>query len=615
MTRQGRAAAVCLALTFGAALAAQERTVTGTGRIDGRVELMNDGGPVRRAIVTLGGDLPRSRSAISDDSGRFSFANLPAGRFTLAATRPGFITSSYGAKAPGQTGTRFALASGRHVADAVIRLARAAAITGAVRNEHGEPVPNVRVTALPLRRLDARASALVNVGLAPDPSISAVTDDRGVYRLWGLPAGSYLVAASLQLLVSEAIERVTSAEMDARFAEAQRTLGRLGGAPPLASVGGRGPASAASPAADPRHGYSPIFYPGTLSAAHAQPIVVEFGNERTGIDIPFTITPAVRVEGLVISGGGPWPRLQLTLTMDTPVALPFRVQRRPALTLDPPTPTATSTGFHFTGVTPGRYTVIARTVPGGATLWASAEVDVSAGDVAGVQLALRPPIRLTGQVRFDGSAPRPPDLMKVPVSLGRATAEAGDVLGFNPAMFQALPSGSTVVEDDGSFSIYSVYSGLFRISAAVPGDTIWRLRSATLSGRELLDDLLVVTPDQRVDITGVVLTFSDRHTEITGTLQTPAGAPAPEYFIVVFTTERRWWRPDGRRLAFARPATDGQFSVRDLPPGEYYIAALTDLDTATWQTPEFLDQVVPGALSLTLGENETRTQDLRMAYE
>jgi hypothetical protein len=194
-------------------------------------------------------------------------------------------------------------------------------------------------------------------------------------------------------------------------------------------------------------------------------------------------------------------------------------------------------------------------------------------------------------------------------------AEAGDVLGFNPAMFQALPSGSTVVEDDRSFSFQSVYPGLFRISAAVPGDATWRLRSAVLGGRELLDDLLVVTPDQREDITGVVLTFSDRRTAITGTLQTPAGAPAPEYFIVVFPTERRWWRPDGRRLAFARPATDGQFVLRDLPPGEYYIAALTDLDTATWHTPAFLDQVVPGALTLVLGENETRTQDLRIAYE
>src|SRR5690606_11825820 len=109
------------------------------------------------------------------------------------------------------------------------------------------------------------------------------------------------------------------------------------------------------------------------------------------------------------------------------------------------------------------------------------------------------------------------------------------------------------------------------------------------------------------------LTFSDRRTAIAGTLQTTSGTPAPEYFIVVFTTERRWWRPDGRRLAFVRPATDGQFVIGDLPPGRYYIAALTDLDATEWQTPEFLDRVVPGALSFDLQPGETRRQNLQIA--
>ena len=81
----------------------------------------------------------------------------------------------------------------------------------------------------------------------------------------------------------------------------------------------------------------------------------------------------------------------------------------------------------------------------------------------------------------------------------------------------------------------------------------------------------------------------------------------------MFTADRRLWRPDSRRLTFTRPATNGQFDVRDLPPGDYYIAALDDLDTASWQTPQFLDELVPGSLRLSLAEGETRTQDLRIA--
>jgi hypothetical protein len=115
------------------------------------------------------------------------------------------------------------------------------------------------------------------------------------------------------------------------------------------------------------------------------------------------------------------------------------------------------------------------------------------------------------------------------------------------------------------------------------------------------------------EIPSMVVTYSDRHTAINGSLQTPAGAPATDYFIVLFTAERRLWLPDSRRLVFVRPATDGRFSFRDLPAGDYYLAALTDLDTDTWRAPDFLEQVVPGALRIALGEGETKTQDLQIA--
>jgi hypothetical protein len=51
--------------------------------------------------------------------------------------------------------------------------------------------------------------------------------------------------------------------------------------------------------------------------------------------------------------------------------------------------------------------------------------------------------------------------------------------------------------------------------------------------------------------------------------------------------------------------------VRDLPPGQYYVAALTDLEPQ-WQTPDVLDQLVPAALTLTIGEGETKRQDRRL---
>jgi hypothetical protein len=62
----------------------------------------------------------------------------------------------------------------------------------------------------------------------------------------------------------------------------------------------------------------------------------------------------------------------------------------------------------------------------------------------------------------------------------------------------------------------------------------------------------------------------------------------------------------------ARPATDGRFVFRDLPAGEYFIAALTDLDPAAWQEPTFLEQVAPAALRISIAEGQKKNQDLRI---
>jgi hypothetical protein len=247
-------------------------------------------------------------------------------------------------------------------------------------------------------------------------------------------------------------------------------------------------------------------------------------------------------------------------------------------------------------------------------VWAAADVTVAGGDLSSVQLTLRPAFRITGRIQLVGGSAGLPSLENVPVALVRATPDSDGANGINLAAFRSLPLAKSSVERDGAFELWPVYPGLYGITASVPG-RVWRLRSAVVAGRDLLDDPIAIGPDREGDITGVVLTFSDRSTEIIGTLQTPAGAPASGYFIVVFPTERRWWRPDGRRLASARPATDGQFVMRDLPPGEYYLAALTDLDTASWQSPAFLDQIVAGALKLIVTDEAVTRQDVRIAYE
>jgi hypothetical protein len=138
---------------------------------------------------------------------------------------------------------------------------------------------------------------------------------------------------------------------------------------------------------------------------------------------------------------------------------------------------------------------------------------------------------------------------------------------------------------------------------------IWRLRSAMVEGRDLLDES-IEGPTVRLE--GVTVTLTDRRTELSGTLQSASGQPAAEYFIVVFSQDRRHWRAGARRSQSTRPDTNGRFRLTDLPPGEYFLAALTDLDPRELEDPDFLEQAAQAAIKVSVVEGRTTVQDIRI---
>src|SRR5204863_848426 len=64
----------------------------GTARIRGRVVAADTGAPLRNARVAIAPDADSSSPAFTDDQGRFTFAGLPAGFYTLTATKSGYAT-------------------------------------------------------------------------------------------------------------------------------------------------------------------------------------------------------------------------------------------------------------------------------------------------------------------------------------------------------------------------------------------------------------------------------------------------------------------------------------------------------------------------------------------
>jgi hypothetical protein len=170
-----------------------------------------------------------------------------------------------------------------------------------------------------------------------------------------------------------------------------------------------------------------------------------------------------------------------------------------------------------------------------------------------------------------------------------------------------MPGGSG--RPDGTFEINGVLPGTYEMTSPL-SEAGWWLRLVVVDGRDVLDFPLELGPAG--DISGIVATFTDRHTELSGTLQSAANVPAPDYFVVVFSSDRAYWRPGSRRVRFTRPSTDGRFVVRDLPAGDYLIAALADMEPSDLLDRSFIEGLISAALPVHLNDGEKKTQDLRL---
>jgi hypothetical protein len=85
----------------------------------------------------------------------------------------------------------------------------------------------------------------------------------------------------------------------------------------------------------------------------------------------------------------------------------------------------------------------------------------------------------------------------------------------------------------------------------------WTLKSVMAGGRDVADTGL----DVKDNVSNVTVTFTDRPSELAGTVLDQAGRVTPEFPIVVFSTDKTYWLSGSRRVKQARPASDGTFKV------------------------------------------------------
>jgi Carboxypeptidase regulatory-like domain len=561
---------------------------TGPAEIGGT--LMTEGDtpqPVRRAEVRLIGAGGPPRTTFTDASGRFVFRALPLGRYTLEANKPGFVRSAYGARRYDRPGTPVTVTTTERSHDLQWRMPRGAVITGRVLDEFGQPAQGARINIQQVRVVNGERT-LTSVPMVTT-IFGEVADDRGVYRLYGLPAGDYVVSATPRSIGTGDIRRLTDAEIQAARQAVQQPTSPLTPTPASTTLG-----------------FSQVYFPGVLTSNEATAITVAAGEERGGVDFVAPLVRTATLAGTVITPGNVPPEaVQLFLSPKTggssvnAGAGNTMVFTTIAVGAGNRRVNADGT-FTYGGVSPGAYTLSARAQrDGGASLWAAVDVVVDGQNIEGLSLSLQEGLSLSGKLAFEGDGVDPPD------TFTRARINFLPISGapvINPP--------STTVTDGGVFTARGLFPGLHRLIASFNTPEVnWILKSAMIKGRDALDLPFDLAASDT--ITDAVLTFTNKVQTLNGTLSDASQRPAPDYTIVVFPEDKALWS-SSRRVRTARPGTDGKFTVAGLPSGTYRIAAVTDIGPEETRDLALLEELAGASIVFTLADGETKTQDIRI---
>jgi protocatechuate 3,4-dioxygenase beta subunit len=562
--------------------------------------------PIRGAAIAItGGRIGEPRQTATDDQGRFGVVSLPFGRVTVRADKPGYLPTYYGSRRPGLgPGTPISLRPAAPRADLTIEMPRGGVITGVVTDVSGAPARHVQIA---LMQYQTREGERVLNPLYVRGDM--VTDDRGVYRIWGLLPGDYLVGALP--VPARPARQITRADVD--WAEAQASSRGA-----VSSAGSSAARSATRPEAPPVSDPVRVFYPGTVDISAAATISLATGEERTNADFAMQHVSSAIIRGTIAgvdrsSGGFPWVTIS---QIGVPASTTQNSITWNGSVANGPLP------FTTRGLPPGRYRIMARSspapvapgaqVPPASPMWAMADVVLNGAPVDDVTLTMQPAFTITGRVVFDGTA-APLDVTTLRVALTPIAS---------PDLPQTAPPRATVAAD-GSFLIAGVFPGRYRMMVSAPGAAAarrgaagaalpsWTLKSIVIDGRDLLDLPIEISPDHLP--AAIVATWFDRAATVTGTVVDDAGQPVSEDTVVLFPADSRYWGVQSRRTLRQLPGPLGRFQFAGVLPGEYYLALTTGLSPADVTDSSLFADLARAAVKITVAEGAATTQNLKIS--
>ena len=530
-------------------------TPAGTAAIRGRVTDAA-GRPLSRVDVRAASATgPGAGTAMTRADGRYEISGLAAGTYTVIATKPNYVRSSWGEQRPEGPGQRFALADGERRESIDLRLTRAAAMTGRIVDEFGDPVTDAFVSAQRYQYVQG-ARRLMPSGRA------GTTNDLGEFRVYGLTPGQYYLSATLRTV------QMNSSAMDPRD----------------------------------RSGYAPTFYPGAGSVQDAQRLTVTPGQTISGMNWTLLPIQTTKITGAAFDIDG----RPLTNGL---VVLSSKLAAGGVGSMGGPLSDGRFTIF---GVTPGEY--VLRLSKGGTEDATFVDVTVTGADITDLQVTLTKRSTIRGRVVFTPSVssnglPKP-----TAVDLGAMREWAIGQQVRSPARIKddgtfevSLEPGHVQLRTNMVRGPNAPVTGAAGPNAPLP---LWRLNRVIVNDVDVGDSGIEVPPNGTIE--NVIVEMTNHGADVTGRVTDAGGQVVRDCTIVIFAQDRARWTVQTRFLSVSRPSRDDRFRAR-LLPGDYYAVAMSEVESNAWTDPDFLSAVREHAVAFSIADGETKTVDLRLS--
>ena len=510
-----------------------------SGSITGHVISANGDLPSNTAVyISASGTAAPPRSTLINSDGTFKIDDLEIGAYRVWAAAPGFVSD-----APTGNDARGFVHTGE---SANIRLKKGGVITGTVLNSNNAPVIAVNVRAFRIRD---------ETGKPIEAMISSFndrfTDDRGVYRMYGLMPGTYIVSAG----------------------GASRFYGGFATAGFDQDV--------------------PTYAPSSTRDT-AMEVTVRSGEEAAA-DIQYRGEPGHAISGSV--SGIPPPANPSTFGSANINITDVKSKTNLITTV---ASSINNYSFAAYGLADGEYELVAQSFSQTRDSRASEpkRIKVQGADVTGVNLNVAPLPGINGRVVLDATFAadcvkhRETALQETIVFARREkqttkSAEGNSNSNDQVAMIFADQIADAVADAKGEFKLRNLHAGTYRLSVTLPNSG-WYLKSVTRAVNPRTTDWRIVSDGVTLtnqSVSGLNLTLGEGAATIRGAVVTAEGKMVKDRLLIYLVPAEKDSSANLLGYFETRSDSDGRFELRNIPPGEYLVAAASSEED---RSPGFL---------------------------